>query len=1585
MSQVLPRCSTFLLASFLAASCAVSASELKTESYDNNQAGFNQMEQRIEAQNGRNLLARPGVRVYGDAPSPRELVDGSAGMAGGEGRVQIDGAPSAIAFYLGQPKPIHEIGVFTYNGDTRANQDYEVRVADNSAHPGQMPKFPDAALLTTGDKILGKDGGGFHTSFVATDGGPLVPGKVDWIEFKIWRTYPCKAGLPAKTKNPQGWNAVVEVEAFGEPNDVITITPEEKARAAALRDLGNRPPYEKKSTWLETMLASREALLRWECEIDLLVLQRAGITLGPWNAIGPVPHDSEEARQLERLGKVDLAKPIAVKGNQLAWRECPEIKDGEMADLAALFKLKPGEVIALCRKLDMEMEFAGHEGLAMGVGMSGGKLKISGGGSSLAVPDGTEALPNERVWPIHEKPGHYHVLALLSAGKDGQCDFWFVPQPPMTKPGAGPRNERIARRQRLFDRLKSDFNDPVSLTQMKWEQSDSIWVRFERREMSGREYYPTDWAPGKPRILTAQYNTFTETHAAAANKELATIEPAIRAQAEPWMAKFQAGKAPETLAEAQQRYRAVATLQAAMAEHHRIASMRLAVKDQQETFSECYPKAAEYLKRIDALEEQMNAVWAKVIPGSDDALSALLAMREKIGAEGKEILLSNPLLAFDKLLLGRGGPGFASNWGGPNHIGSEIVALSPVRPDGQLTPIYKGGRISDMDLSFDAQKILFSDNERIHEVNVDGTGHRQITTHEDPHTRHYDVCRLPDGKIMYVSTACEQAVPCTGEWYVGNMHLINDDGTHERRLCFDQDHDWNPCVLENGQVIYTRWEYTDTPHYFTRLLFTMNPDGSNQAALYGSNSYWPNAKYWPRPIPGRPTQLVCIASGHHGVGRVGQMLVLDVARGRQEADGVVNRIGDRGKRVEAVIEDALVSYWWPRFAYPYPLAEPKTNRGTGKYFLANCMLDEHSPWGVYLVDVFDNLTPLLVGNYADPIPLRPRPTPPVIQPRVDPQRKDALVYMANVYQGGGLRGYPPGSVKALRLGSHEYRFGGNGDTYAASYEGGWDIKQILGTVPVETDGSAFFRVPANTPIFVQPLDADGKSLQVMRSWFTAMPGEVLSCVGCHESQNLAPPPVAHVAARRNPSEIQPWYGAARGFGFEHEVQPVLDHRCAGCHDGQNKDGKQKPDFRAKSLRADYKANYSPAYMALAPYVRRPGYESDYHLPAPAEFHASTSALIQMLEKGHHNVTLSAAERDRLITWIDLNVPYSGNWRESHRPGEDEQVQRRAKYQALYANVEDRSEAPLPPPAVVPFEQPAPEAPRPTPLKLDGWPLTAEQAAALQKQTGLGELKLDLGEGVSLALEPVPAGKFVMGDVSGFPDEYPEAAVSIEQPFYISRLEVSNKQYARFDPKHDSAYIDSRGKDRFTRGFPVNEPEQPVVRISWVEAMAFCRWLSQQTRYECSLPTEAQWEWACRGGSASAWSFGDSYEKLQDVANVADSSLSGWGWGRVEKSYSDGARFSIPGGKYKPNVWGLCDMHGNVAEWTRTEYRPYPYVDNDGRNDGQALTLKVIRGGSWNDTFRYCRSASRWRYLACQPVYNVGFRVVCKPVKVAAKE
>ena len=355
-----------------------------------------------------------------------------------------------------------------------------------------------------------------------------------------------------------------------------------------------------------------------------------------------------------------------------------------------------------------------------------------------------------------------------------------------------------------------------------------------------------------------------------------------------------------------------------------------------------------------------------------------------------------------------------------------------------------------------------------------------------------------------------------------------------------------------------------------------------------------------------------------------------------------------------------------------------------------------------LADVFDNVIPLTDGRSMAPIPLRKRPMPPVLPSHLKLEKKDALVYLSDIYQGPGLKGFPRGSIKKLRIGTYHYRYFGNGDTRASSLEGGWDVKRILGTVPVNEDGSALFRVPANTPLFVQPVDTEGKAQQIMRSWFSAMPGETLSCVGCHERQNSVPPSQYTTAANGQlPSEIEPWHGPVRGFSFEREIQPLLDRRCAGCHNGQPceaADGKiLAVDLRAKQLleglaESDPSApktrqsttDYSPAYIALQRFVRRPGFESDYHMPKPAEYEADTSVLVQMLKKGHHGVKLTNEEWERLYTWIDFNVPYPANWAESHRPPTPDLVEKRRQYKAMYAGIEDRDEASLPLPPVGAF-------------------------------------------------------------------------------------------------------------------------------------------------------------------------------------------------------------------------------------------------------------------------------------------------------------
>ncbi|MDX9981073.1 MAG: SUMF1/EgtB/PvdO family nonheme iron enzyme, partial [Lentisphaeria bacterium] len=668
----------------------------------------------------------------------------------------------------------------------------------------------------------------------------------------------------------------------------------------------------------------------------------------------------------------------------------------------------------------------------------------------------------------------------------------------------------------------------------------------------------------------------------------------------------------------------------------------------------------------------------------------------------------------------------------------------------------------------------------------------------------------------------------------------------------------------------------------------------------------------------------------------------------------------------------------------------------GTYFLVACKPTPRDQWGIYLADTFDNL--VLVKSIPgwhclEPIPFQPRPLPQTVADRVQPGNPNANVYLQNVYAGEGLRGVPEGTVKALRIYQYEYSYRNVGGHNVIGYEGPWDVRRLLGTVPVLPDGSAMFTIPANTPVSIQPLDQDGKALAIMRSWFTAMPGENLSCVGCHEKQNSVPPARATLAAQRPPVPLKPWHGPTRGFAFQREVQPLLDRRCVGCHDGKDQ---ERPNFTDDGQLVGFPTadnRYSKSYLELARFVRRNGPEGDYHVLTPLEFHAGTSLLVQLLRKGHHGVELTAEDWDRLVTWIDLNVPFYGTWKEARPQIKDELVAARRESRRRYSAVDEDIEA-VPNPyagdaAFVPPRQAA--VPAPAPVALPGWPLAPEDAANLQGPER--SLVVDLGDGSELRLVRIPAGRFVMGDAHGYPDEQPLAAVAIAQPFWMLQTEITNAQYQLFDPDHDSGVYDMRWKDQVDRGYYVNQPDKPVIRVSWNQAVAFCEWLSAKTGRAFTLPTEAQWEWACRAGTDTALSYGDRRADFAPFANLADATtrqlvVTGVNPQPVRNPHplaaylpavfevDDKTLHLAPPATYRPNPWGLHDMHGNVAEWTLSRYQPYPYREDDGRNDPAGPRAeRVVRGGSWHDRPRQARSAYRLAYPAWQQVFNVGFRVV----------
>ncbi len=348
-----------------------------------------------------------------------------------------------------------------------------------------------------------------------------------------------------------------------------------------------------------------------------------------------------------------------------------------------------------------------------------------------------------------------------------------------------------------------------------------------------------------------------------------------------------------------------------------------------------------------------------------------------------EALLANPLLDFSRLLVVKRDAqhlGLPANYFGncslpPTGYDNQIAVLSPVRPGGAWTTLYRPPHdefVGDVRLDYDAQRLMFSmpnsaGRWRVYELNVDGSGLRELPLIDEPDVDNYDACYLPDGRIVFCSTACFAGIPCVnGAGHVANLYLREPSGTI-RQLTVEQDHDWCPTVLNNGRVMYLRWEYTDLPHAFSRILFHMNPDGTEQMEYYGSSSYWPAAMFYARPIPNHPTKVVAIVGGHHEAPRMGELVIFDPARGRREAQGAVQRIPGHGRKVEPAVLDLPATHTWPKFLHPYPLSD--------KYFLVSCKPNANALWGIYLVDTFDNAVLLAEApGYAmfEPIPLRRR-------------------------------------------------------------------------------------------------------------------------------------------------------------------------------------------------------------------------------------------------------------------------------------------------------------------------------------------------------------------------------------------------------------------------------------------------------------------------------------------------------------------------------------------------------------------------------------------------------------------------------------
>ena len=690
---------------------------------------------------------------------------------------------------------------------------------------------------------------------------------------------------------------------------------------------------------------------------------------------------------------------------------------------------------------------------------------------------------------------------------------------------------------------------------------------------------------------------------------------------------------------------------------------------------------SEACKELDAL-----AATGVSLKTADEQRDAYLRCRGVV----RTLALSNPLLNFDSLIFAKRKPGIYSHmsdqyyswWSRP---GGGICLLQDIKSDHPrmrcLTESLAEGSFLGPDVSFDAKTVLFAycryypdrsklkdkvdkDSQpedsfyHVFEMNVDGSGLRQIThgRYDDTFARY-----LPDGRIIFLSTRRGQTIQCgkasaessltttlpdsfvrcgggpSRPVSIYTLHTMDRNGTNLVAVSAFESFEWDPNVAEDGRIFYSRWDYIDRDNMPYMKLWATQPDGSNPQIVFGNYTRNPYSVFESRSIPGS-RKIIATASAHHSI-TGGSLILIDPTLGIQDGPTPLTRLTP-----EVCFPE---SEGWPTsfYANPYPLSE--------KYYLVGwsdqgLMHEGQKPnleaaTGLYFYDSFGNKELLYRDEQISsgyPIPLRPRTTPPArggMAGLDGPQEGRFL--LQDIY--AGMDGVGRGSVKALRIVAMPIKTQPNMNSPAIGITRDDPGKCVLGTVPVESDGSAFFRVPSGVAVFFQAIDEQNRAVQTMRSLTYVQPGQTLACIGCHERRSLAPQSGATarlLAAARAPSRITPGPVGSWPLRYDRLVQPVLDSQCVSCH------AKGAADSQVAKLDLTPERSYDalvhygkPSLDQQVHTIYRQGYST------PGQGGAQQSALLALLQSpsGHHGVCLDQDAVNRLTLWMDLYAQKQG--------------------------------------------------------------------------------------------------------------------------------------------------------------------------------------------------------------------------------------------------------------------------------------------------------------------------------------------------------
>lgn len=527
------------------------------------------------------------------------------------------------------------------------------------------------------------------------------------------------------------------------------------------------------------------------------------------------------------------------------------------------------------------------------------------------------------------------------------------------------------------------------------------------------------------------------------------------------------------------------------------------------------------------------------------------------------------------------------------------------------------GGIRDPQVDYSGEIVLFSRRTagspyfHLYEMRLDGSGLRQLT---DGPYNDVEPTYLPDGDILFVSTRCNRRVNChTTE--VAVLYRCDANGGNLHAISSNNEHDNTPWVLPNGQVLYTRWEYVDRNQMAFHHLWMTSPDGARQSAYFGNQ--FPNITMIDaKPVPGSHQIIASFSPGH----------------GLREHDGVLTLVDPRTGPDNAGAAVSLTTT--PAYRDPWAFSPHLFMAASGgEIVLLN---DTGLEQTLYRLPPDDLAAEL---QCHEPRPVMRCEREPVMAIGSDRSVPTGTVVMADVYRGRNLDGVKPGSIKKLLvLETLPKPMNYTGGMEPLSYGGTFTLERVLGTIPVEPDGSAYATVPALRSLFFVAMDEQDLSVKRMQSFMTVMPGETVTCIGCHERRTEAPshqlPQLA--ALQRAPSFIEPISDVPDVFDFPRDIQPILDRQCVVCHDAPRREG-------GLILAGDHGPVFSLSYYALiARDLISDGRNGMGNRP-PRSIGSSASRLLQYLNGDHFEAKLTERERRIVRLWIDSGAPYPGTY------------------------------------------------------------------------------------------------------------------------------------------------------------------------------------------------------------------------------------------------------------------------------------------------------------------------------------------------------